>query len=362
MPMKNRFRLIYRSDRGGQFYSVDSETGQRSSLKTKDRDAAEQLVLAKNQSLRQPILNRQIAKAYLTGTDAAMTTRTWQQAFDAIVQRKHHAATRDRWERAIKNHHLDPLRKLVIVETQPDHLWQVLNTGTVSTNVHLRELHNFVLAMGWLPWPVIPQRQWPKIKYGIKRAITIEEHRRIVERENNPESKAFYELCWHLGGSQSDIACLQAENIDWQSRVIAYARKKTQSLAHLHLGPELEKVLRRLPASGPLFPRLAPMKEKHRAKEFRRRCDGLGITGISLHSYRYAWAERARVCGYPERFAQEALGHNSKAVHRAYARQAQVTLPSLEQYEQKNNGAKIIPRWQQQGQLITTGTSSLTHN
>jgi len=38
--------------------------------------------------------------------------------------------------------------------------------------------------------------------------------------------------------------------------------------------------------------------------------------------------------GYPERFAQEALGHNSKAVHRAYAKGALIKLPSLEQYEQ----------------------------
>ena len=28
--------------------------------------------------------------------------------------------------------------------------------------------------------------------------------------------------------------------------------------------------------------------------------------------------ERAKVAGQPERFAQLALGHNSKAVHRAY--------------------------------------------
>lgn len=58
-------------------------------------------------------------------------------------------------------------------------------------------------------------------------------------------------------------------------------------------------------------------------------------SGVSLHSYRYAWAERAKQCGYPERFAQEALGHNSKAVHRAYARRAQVRLPSLESYERQ---------------------------
>ena len=39
--------------------------------------------------------------------------------------------------------------------------------------------------------------------------------------------------------------------------------------------------------------------------------------------------------GYPERYAQEALGHNSKAVHRAYAKKARVELPSLESYEKK---------------------------
>jgi hypothetical protein len=46
-----------------------------------------------------------------------------------------------------------------------------------------------------------------------------------------------------------------------------------------------------------------------------------------LHSYRYAWAERAKVAGMPERFAQEALGHNSRAVDRAYAKRALVKVP-----------------------------------
>jgi hypothetical protein len=38
---------------------------------------------------------------------------------------------------------------------------------------------------------------------------------------------------------------------------------------------------------------------------------------------------------YPERFAQAALGHNSKAVHRAYAKKAMVVIPTLEDYERK---------------------------
>ena len=63
---------------------------------------------------------------------------------------------------------------------------------------------------------------------------------------------------------------------------------------------------------------------------------------MTLHSYRYAWAERAKSCGYPERFAQEALGHNSKAVHRAYAKKAQVIVPSLEEYERQNAQDQIV--------------------
>ena len=71
---------------------------------------------------------------------------------------------------------------------------------------------------------------------------------------------------------------------------------------------------RSLPRSGPLFPKLKSMREAHRSTEFRRACRRLKLCGITLHSYRYSWAERARSCGYPERFAQEALGHQSKAL------------------------------------------------
>ena len=139
----------------------------------------------------------------------------------------------------------------------------------------------------------------------------------IVAAEHNPERRAFYELCWHLGGAQSDLASLTAEDIDWQTKAVSFARSKTGTVSIIRFGGELERILRSLPQSGPLFPKLKPMREAHRATEFRRACRRLKISGITLHSYRYAWAERARSCGYPERFAQEALGHQSKAIHRA---------------------------------------------
>jgi integrase len=72
-----------------------------------------------------------------------------------------------------------------------------------------------------------------------------------------------------------------------------------------------------LPAEGLLLPYLAGVRSGDRATEFGQRCRQFGIKGVTLHSYRYAWAERAKTVGYPERFAMENLGHNSNAVHRA---------------------------------------------
>ena len=124
------------------------------------------------------------------------------------------------------------------------------------------------------------------------------------------------------------------------SILIFYSRAKLKSRggigikpALIRFGAEIEAILKRRPAVGPLFPYLRTVRAGDRATEFRQRCVGLKISGVSLHSYRYAWAERALKCGYPERFAQQALGHNSKAVHHAYSKHAEVTVPSLADWE-----------------------------
>jgi len=237
--------------RSGIYYYEDTTTKKQLSLRTKDEAEALTLLHAKNESHRAPTLNRQIARTYLA--------------------------------------------------------------GTVATNVFLRRVHNFAIDMNWLPWPVLPKKQWPKVRFKEKRAVTLQEHAAIIGTEKNPERRAFYECCWHIGGAQSDVAALSAEDIDWRNRLVCFRRKKTGVASIIRIGTELEQVLRSLPEAGPLFPKLAPMREAHRATEFRRACRRLAIKGITLHSYRYAWAERAKTAGYPERFAQEALGHNSKA-------------------------------------------------
>ncbi len=332
MPMKNRYRLVHRGERG--FYFIDNETGKRSSLHTKDRDAAEQIILAKNQALRQPSLNLQIAKAYLAGTDNGVNTRTWQHAIEALTNTKY-GANKERWLRVVKDAALAPLLPQIIVETKGEALLRAIQTGSVSTNVFLRRLHNFCVDMNWLPWPLVPKRQWPAVRFKEKRAITLDEHQRIIAAEVNPERKLLYQLCWHLGGSQGDIANLKGEDVDWANNTVSFVRKKTGVPVLVHLGKEALNLLKDLPSEGPLFPYLSRVRAGDRATEFGQRCRQLGIRGVTLHSYRYSWAERAKTVGYPERFAQEALGHNSKAVHRAYAKRALMKIPSLEDYEER---------------------------
>ena len=335
--MKQRYRMF---QRGRVFYVEDTTTGRQASLKTKEEAEAGRLLAAKNEAHVQPALNLQIARAYLSATDPEIRTRTWQHVMDVMATMKH-GSTLKRWHTAVKDEAFDSIRHVSLLETRPEHLLRVLTNGTVSTNVFLRRMHNFALDMSWIAWPILPRKQWPRIKFEDKRAITADEHEKIVSGERNPEWCAFYELCWHTGAAQSDVAGLAAENVDWEMHVISFARSKTDSPVELHFGDEITALLKRLPTCGPLLPHVAAMKESDRAQAFARRCTLVGVSGVSLHCYRYAWAERAKTCGYPERFAQHALGHNSKAVHRAYAAKAKVTLPSLESYEQEFAG-KVV--------------------
>jgi len=325
---------------------VDTQTGKRSSLKSADAHAAQQIVNARNEAERQPALNLQLAKAYLAGTDSGITKRTWGDALEALTATKQDGNQR-RWRTVAKDKALAPVLAKVITETQGELLLRAIATGCVSTNIYLRRLHNFCVDMNWLPWPLIPKRQWPAFRFKPKRAITLDEHSKIIARERNPERKAFYQLAWHMGASQSDLAHLQAEDVDWTARIICFVRMKLRwrdvQPPQIRFGAEVEAILATLPKAGPLFPHLQNVEPGHRATEFRQRCIALEIAGVTLHSYRYAWAERAKVVGYPERFAQLALGHNSKAVHRAYSRNAKVTLPPLEDYEKNAAAAQIIP-------------------
>ena len=287
-------------------------------------------------------MNITIAKAYLIGADPKLMERTWAYVMEefCLIGKE---TTRQRRRRAIKSKAFNSIRNKKMIETTAEEFLTVIKSNGSSVNHVLRCLHNLALGMGWLLSPVMAPKLWPKIEKKPRRAITSEEHLKIIQAENHPERKSYYELLWEIGAAQTDGANLTTTGIDWDNRVLSYRRQKTGELCMLEIGSRLETLLKNLPSEGPLFPKISKLKDKDRAAEFRRRCRILKIEGVSLHSYRYAWASRAKRLGMPERFAQSALGHGSLSVHREYAKDGAAICPSLENYEKLQTERKLIP-------------------
>ena len=335
---KQRFWL-YR--RNGVYYLQDSVTGVRESLATHSKPEAEQIRTTRNLTSERPVIGMSLAKAYLSTQDPKMMQRTWQDVMDEFCRRGKPQTQADR--RLVANRKPQCLlRNLKLMETSADDLLKILKAGGAMTNAFVRCLHNLAMGFGWLACPVLPPKMWPTVEKKKKRAITREEHERIITTEKNPARRLYYELLWETGAAQADAALLRAECVDWQRRILSYQRQKTGEWAHLQIGKRLETLLRSLPAEGLLLPAIAKGKSSGRSAEFCRRCRLLKIQGVSLHSYRYAWAQRARACGYPQRWAQNALGHDSEAVHQAYASGAVAVCPALDEYEREHE-QKIVP-------------------
>ncbi len=223
-------------------------------------------------------------------SDPTLAARNWQDVMEKIISLKL-GSTQERWQRALTDKAFDAIRHVKLLQTNSAHFLTVLNAGTVATNVFLRRAHNFAIGMHWLPWPVLPKLQWPSVEYKDKRAITADEHQKIIGREKNPELRALYELLWHWGGSQSDVATLSAEDVDWRNRTVSFQRGKTKVPVVITFGADAAAVMETLPKLGALFPWLSRLKEQHRAKHFIKRLATVGVSGVSLHSYRYAWAD-----------------------------------------------------------------------
>lgn len=340
MTLAKKFWL---QKRGKVFYALNSETGQKESLRIRDPAEAERLINSKNEASIGSAINLSIAKAYLQAADPKLIQRTWQDVMNAFIDTGSKESSRTRKKRAVSGKLFNPLRQKKLVETTADDFLAVLKLAGVYANGILRCLHNLARGLGWLPWEVLPLKLWPKPNTKPKRGVTDAEQKSILAAEQNVERRHYYELVWEVGAAQTDAANLTAENIDWETRTLSFQRMKTGESCFISIGARLEALLKQLPAQGPLFPKIHQLKDKDRSAEFARRCRLLKIEGISLHSYRYAWAERAASCGVPERFAQAALGHSSKAVHRAYAKKAVVKVPSLEEYETAHEQKKLVP-------------------
>ena len=239
-------------------------------------------------------------------------------------ERKHNELKMPRWDR---------LKQLEIAQTSGCDFLDLLNKGGVQTRQYLRCLQGSALEMGVITHPILPNKMWPPKVKEEKRSITLEEHRLLHSNLRSWRWKIFLTLLWETGAAQSDAAHFRLENL--KGDVLEYHRMKTGARAAQRLSPELVALVHNAACGrkkGFIIPSLQRMDQKDRANIFRRACLRCGVEGVSLHSYRYGWAERAYEAEMPERLAMIALGHNSKAIHRAYSKKATVVAPSIEQY------------------------------
>ncbi|MCE0498938.1 MAG: hypothetical protein LV481_13440 [Methylacidiphilales bacterium] len=203
--MKNTYRLYRRK---GIYHVHDAETGKQQSLGTRDKEEAKRLAMAKNEARDNRLLNYKIAEAHLAAHDPAMTKRTWQDVMDHLLSREDEVkeSTLRRARMAYKSKPFDKIRNKKLVKTVSEDFLKVLKAGETSTNVWLRILHNTALKLDWLLRRVLAEAAWPEVKYGITRAITWDEHQKIMAKKRNPEQARYYQVLWHNGGAPVDIA------------------------------------------------------------------------------------------------------------------------------------------------------------
>jgi hypothetical protein len=117
------------------------------------------------------------------------------------------------------------------------------------------------------------------------RAITEEEHRKILAHEPNRERRNFYEFCWQSGGRQNDIASLNAEGVNWDSGLVMHGPSKTGAGMFTQCDQEVKALFATLPRTGPLVPILKNCSASVRADYFKRACFAKRCI-LRLHSLR----------------------------------------------------------------------------
>src|SRR5712675_180391 len=245
-----KYRLFRR--RNGVFYWQANDSAKQGTLRTTDRRDAERVLNAMNESHREPTLNLNLARAYLAAHDPRMAKRTWQAVMDEMAT---HGipSTQARCARGFRSKAYDPMRNKSLVQTTGEDLLTIVHANGNCVTHYLRRLHNLALDLGWLPWPILAKRAWPKIRSESKRAITAEEHGAVIASEKNPQRRAYYELLYETGAAQTDAANLTVENIDWTNGILVYYRKKLGPFsepARLTIGRKLKTLLLSLPSSG----------------------------------------------------------------------------------------------------------------
>ena len=353
----------------GIWTAVDKKTKKQTSLKCKGtREQAEEIadIQFGNTDDSNAAHHMKAAEAHLMKCNPEYATNTWDMVADKLIKSKRKCGgpmklSTTRTYKSCWNHKgWDVLRHKRCIDTTPRDFEEATKDMGYLNVKFGQKLHNFAINRMLIPYAIMGLDMWPvvTIKGPICRAIKEDEHLKVLKFIDDPkmahwrqlvkthggkpidwmnEWKAFLSLLWYTGASQTDASMMKAENVKWDQGVLEYRRIKwKEPLKHapvrvaIAAGGALEKLLKKLPKKGPLFPLLINTDHSNRCRTFARFVDWLDFSNVSMHGYRYSFAERAKEKGMSAEDRMTTLGHKNFEMTSHYDQEAQVIPASIE--------------------------------
>ncbi len=354
----------------GIWTAVDKKTKKQTSLKCKGtREQAEEIadIQFGNTDDSNSMHHMKSAEAHLMKCNPEWVTITW----DDVAQRKIKGPrSRVGGGKAIgttkvqisswNNKCWDKLRHKRCIDTVPRDFTDAVSSGRAGVVNFGRQLHSYAMDHRLIPYAIMGSEMWPKYKTGkMSRTITEEEHLKIIKFIQDDKLKTFTQytrrhpnttrkqwrdewenwlwFLWWTGASNTDAANMKAENIDWKKRVLEYKRQKwvrpekhAPARVAISKGGSLERLLKKLPKKGFLFPLLSRCVGGDRASTVGIFAEWVGIEHVTPHGYRFAFAERAKEMGMSAEDRMTTLGHKEFLQTSHYDQEAQVIPASIE--------------------------------
>ncbi len=173
---------------------------------------------------------------------------------------------------------------------------------------------------------------------GKARVLSPDEMVQLFDAMKSDRDRAMFGICYFCAGRIAEVLALRVEDIGEDSIVFRASTTKTGQSRTAMITPPLRKLLDAyiVEESGPLFPgeliqkpsrkyqkadAAKPVKENKRIdghlstqsadKVLRAVCEGLGLKGISTHSFRRSFVSQQVNLGRTPHQIQQLTGHKS---------------------------------------------------
>lgn len=161
----------------------------------------------------------------------------------------------------------------------------------VTVNIELRHLSAvFTMAVDWGYLNENPFRRVKKMKIpddGLSKSLTKEEVERFLSVIDNKRDETLFYAYLTTGGRRMEVLGLKWTDIDFESDLLVFRRRKNGRATLMPLHPGLRKKLLDLPPEGE---RVFPLSGSHVSRRFKMYLLKAGLPGhFTLHSLRHTF-------------------------------------------------------------------------